>query len=218
MTFDTTPGVQHQNRERFAFGIEVRVGDDICPPIICRHIRRFTELERFGCWTFPERDQLPFLGLVVVPQRSCALPGDGLNRLQHRGGDGLVRGRGDDFVGAHVFVFREGAGVLSSPRTERARPLRRNTPERPGGAWTHHCRRERSRSSGVTADAGAPVRGATRGARPRRHEHPKSRPNAGRLGQKVAGSGSACVCYGTALRMRARFRHVQTCGHRYRCQ
>ena len=138
MTFDAPPGVEHQNCESFALGIEVGIGDDICLPIFRRDIRRVTELKTFRSGTFPQGDQLPFLRLLVVAEGACALSADGFNRLHHRGDDGRLCGRIDIyFVGAHVFVFREGAGLLSSLNTGRTRPLRRNTPERPGAAWDH---------------------------------------------------------------------------------
>ena len=57
--------------------------------------------------------------------------------------------------------------MLSSPRTERARPLRRTDLSGQAGPGP------------TIAGGSAPVRGATGGAKLRRHEHPKSRPDVG---------------------------------------
>ena len=72
--FDPTSSVQEQDHEAFAFRVEIWVRRHMQPPIFGGAVRCVTNLERFGKWTFAQRNYLVFLGwlrCIVHDQCGC---------------------------------------------------------------------------------------------------------------------------------------------------
>lgn len=61
MPFDATAGIQHENRQTFAFGVEVGMSGDMQFPILGGFVGRVTLLQGIRRGTFAQRHDLVFV-------------------------------------------------------------------------------------------------------------------------------------------------------------
>ena len=93
VTFYASAGVEDEYHQTFTFRIEIWMLGDVRSPIISGLGRRFAKLHGFGCGTFPQGNNFPFLRL----------------RWEFNRFDDVVRRLRrwvDRFRRVHVFAFR----------------------------------------------------------------------------------------------------------------
>ncbi len=64
MAFYPASGIQHHYREAFAFGIEIRILNNVRAPLGCGRLRGVAQLEIERSRTFPQGDDLVFMRLI----------------------------------------------------------------------------------------------------------------------------------------------------------
>lgn len=62
VSFDATADIQHENRQTFAFRIEMGMGGDVQFPVLGGFVGRVTLLQRFGRGALAQRHDLVFVG------------------------------------------------------------------------------------------------------------------------------------------------------------
>ncbi len=69
VSFDAAAGIQQENRQAFAFGVEMRVRSDVQFPILGGLVGRVTLLQGIGRRTLAQRHDLIFVGAGVELER-----------------------------------------------------------------------------------------------------------------------------------------------------